>query len=97
MTTQCSVQLNVIFLADDTPILDWLLFHGRNADYFDSRHVSMPMVMVSFSEALSKADVIAIFGDDKSDVHANANGILTNLDDLFGGADARGFQSNAVV
>ena len=99
---QFLVQLNFVFLPDNTPVLDGLLFHFSNADYFDGGRISVPMVMVSFSEAVSKADVIAIFGDDKSDVHANVNGngILTNLDyldDLLGGVDALGFQINEVV
>ena len=99
---QFLVQLNFIFLHDDTPMLDGLLFHFSNADYFDGGRVSVPMVMVSFAEAMSKDDVIAVFGSDKSDVHANVNGngILTNLDyldDLLGGDDALGFQINEVV
>ena len=99
---QFLVQLNFIFLPDDTPMLDGLLFHFSNADYFDGGRVSVPMVMLSFAEAMSKDDVIAVFGSDKSDVHANVNGngILTNLDyldDLLGGEDALGFQINEVV
>ncbi len=99
---QFLVQLNFIFLPDDTPMLDGLLFHFSNADYFDGGRVSVPMVMLSFAEAMSKEEVIAVFGSDKSDVHANVNGngILTNLDyldDLLGGDDALGFQINEVV
>ena len=99
---QFLVQLNFIFLHDDTPMLDGLLFHFSNADYFDGGRVSVPMVMLSFAEAMSKDEVIAVFGSDKSDVHANVNGngILTNLDyldDLLGGEDALGFQINEVV
>ena len=99
---QFLVQLNFIFLPDDTPMLDGLLFHFSNADYFDGGRVSVPMVMLSFAESMSKDEVIAVFGSDKSDVHANVNGngILTNLDyldDLLGGDDALGFQINEVV
>ncbi len=74
-----------------------LYLHFNDSVFYSGGRISMPIVVIQFSENLSKKEVVNLFGGEIQD-HVRG-GILTNLDyldDLFGGEDSVGFQVDMV-